>query len=117
MAITTRFGGKLVEPYVTALERRGLQVRVVEGQSGTEDFCFLLSAQKELVGTYKSTYVRWAAFLGEAKRANLYELFTPGNKGSNSDYSPFNWTHPDLKDRVFHEAFKSEEQEALEARQ
>jgi hypothetical protein len=70
IAITTRFGGKHVEPYVSALNERGLNVRVVDGQSGTEDFCFLMSAQKELVGTSLSTFSRWAAYLGHMKRAN-----------------------------------------------
>lgn len=73
VAITTRFGGTHVKPYIQALERRGLQARVVEGQSGVQDFCFLLSAQKELVGTRKSTFVQWAAWLGGAKQVELYE--------------------------------------------
>ena len=50
VVIMTRFGGKHVQPYVSALKERGLQVCVIEGQSDTQDFCFLMNAQKELVG-------------------------------------------------------------------
>jgi hypothetical protein len=114
VAITTRFGGKAVEPYVAALKGRGLQVRVIEGQSGTQDFCFLMSAQKELVGSSLSTFVMWAAYLGDMKRANLYRVMSPSSTPT-STASEFKWNHPDLKDRVFTKAYNSEEQDALEA--
>ena len=113
LAITTRFGGDKVAPYVSALEQRGLKVRVIENQTGTQDFCFLMTAQKEVVGTYLSTFVNWAAYLGAMKRANLYRVMSPQTR-SHSD-TTFNWTNPKLKDRVFTEMYKSEEQDALEA--
>jgi hypothetical protein len=113
IAITTRFGGKDVEPYVSALQGRGLQVRVIEGQSGTQDFCFLMSAQKELVGSLLSTFVMWAAYLGDMKRANLYRVMSPSSRPTSTS-SHFNWKHSDLKDRVFTTAYNSEEQDTLE---
>lgn len=115
VAITTRFGGKDVEPYVSALQGRGLQVRVIEGQSGTQDFCFLMSAQKELVGSLKSTFVTWAAYLGDMKRANLYRVISPNTR--TKSFSPFNWTHQRLKNRVFTSEYNSEEQDAWEAKE
>ena len=59
VAITTRFHSPDVQQYVDAMTSRGLQVRVITGQKDVEDFCFLLSAQRELVGNVVSTYVKW----------------------------------------------------------
>jgi len=112
VAITTRFGGDAVAPYVSALEGRGLQVRVITNQTGTQDFCFLMTAQKELVGTLLSTFVDWAAYLGNMKRANLYRVVSPNTRAIS--YPTLNWTHSKLKDRVYTESFKSEEQDAWE---
>ena len=115
IAITSRFGGDDVAPHVSALEERGLQVRVIENQTGTQDFCFLWSAKKELVGTRVSTFVDWAAFLGQAKRANLYRVVSPDTHATT--FPIFNWTHPKLQNRVYSDLYKSEEQDALEANQ
>lgn len=113
VAVTTRFGGDNVAPYVSALEERGLHVRVIENQTGTEDFCFLMSAEKELVGTLLSTFAAWAAYLGDMKRANLYRVESPNTR--KISYASFNWTHAHLKGRVYSESYKSEEQYAWEA--
>lgn len=113
IAIITRFGGDKVAPYVSALEQRGLQVRVIENQTGTQDFCFLMTAQKEIVGTSMSTFAQWAAYLGDMKRATLYHVQSPHSRPQPA--TPLTWTHPKLKDRVFTEVYKSEEQDALEA--
>lgn len=117
VAITTRFGGIHVQPYVSALEERGLQVRVIEGQSDTQDFCFLMSAQKELVGPLHSTFATWAAFLGNMKLAHLYYVTSPARTKAKKSYSPYTWKRPVLKDRVFTNLYKSEEQDALEAKE
>lgn len=45
-----------VESFRQALSARGLSLRFVEGQSSTEDFCFLKKARKELIGTRISTF-------------------------------------------------------------
>lgn len=113
IAVATRFGGDNVAPYVSALEERGLQVRVIQNQTGTEDFCFLMSARKELVGSLLSTYVDWAAYLGDTKRVNLYRVLSPNTRARS--FPLFNWTHPKLKDRVYAKVYKSEEYEEWEA--
>lgn len=113
VAITTRFGGEHVAPYVSALEQRGIDVRVISNQTGVQDFCFLLQSQKELLGTTMSTFAAWAAYLGDTKRVILYQVKGPNTRQGMP--SSFNWTHPHLKDRVYLEVFKSEEQDELEA--
>lgn len=113
VAITTRFGGKHVEPYVSALEQRGLRVRVIHGQSGVQDFCFLLNAKKELVGTKKSTFLELAALLGDMERAELYDMQDPKKKKDDSSYPTF--THPVLKKRIVIKAYNSEKQDEVEA--
>jgi hypothetical protein len=83
IAMTTRWHNPLSQAYVDALMARGLNVRIVTNQTGVQDFCFLQSAQKELVGVAKSTYVRWAAYLGNATRARLYAVVHDKNKNNN----------------------------------
>jgi hypothetical protein len=68
IAIVTRFSGESAQSYVDAFEARGLKVRVVDGQDGPADFCFLMSARKEVVGLTKSSYLMWAGYLGNATR-------------------------------------------------
>ena len=80
VAIVSRYTGKSVKPYVEALAQRGLQIRVIEGQSGVQDFCFLKHAQKELVGSYWSTYTGLAAMLGNASVNRLYHVDSPWSK-------------------------------------
>lgn len=97
MAILSRFSAKEEQPYIDAMKQRGLQVRFIDGQTGVQDFCFLKSAQKEVIGTALSTYVFWAGILGNASNVRLYMLDTPEQRrGLPIDYV---WKHPDLKDR------------------
>jgi hypothetical protein len=119
VAITTRRrhnkkDAGILEKYVTAMTNRGLQVRVIEGQSGAQDFCFLMRARKGLVGNAASTYVSWAAILGHAESVQLYIYDTPGLRNavygegkerSSSDRElqdilGYQWDHPKLKDRI-----------------
>lgn len=74
IAIVTRFGGTSAQSYVDAFEARGLKVRVVDGQDGPADFCFLMSAKKEVVGMFLSTYLMWAGYLGNATRVIAYSM-------------------------------------------
>ena len=78
VAITTRQYDDNAKAYVAALKGRGLQVRVIQGQEDIEDFCFLSRTQKELVGNARSTYVLWAAFLGQMTKARLYTVDSRG---------------------------------------
>jgi hypothetical protein len=50
-----------------------------------EDFCFLLQA-REVVGNFRSTFVFWAALLGNAENVLLYTIKSPGLK---SRFGPF----------------------------
>jgi hypothetical protein len=107
VAITTRFQTPEVLEYVEALQGRGLIVRVVEGQRDIEDFCFLRKAQRGLAGNVVSTFVKWAAFLGQAEHVQLYVLehdfgLRKATRGASSvgDVFIYNWTNPVLKERV-----------------
>ena len=51
IAVTTRYNNSLSQLYVGALKNRGLNVRLISGQSDTEDFCFLMHAKKSLLGS------------------------------------------------------------------
>lgn len=104
VAITTRYGPETVHAIVNALVARGLQVRVLTGQTRTEDFCFLLSTQKELVGSGMSTFLMWAAILGNATTVRPYVYDHPGTrKLMEAQFQHFdgtyNFTHPDLQRR------------------
>lgn len=107
VAITTRVHNEQLQRYVDALTSRGLQVRVIEGQSGPQDFCFLLQSKKELVGNFQSTFVFWAAMLGHTQMILLYTRDSPRLRercGSSLNIMKrrflYNWTHTDLKDRL-----------------
>jgi hypothetical protein len=60
-----------------SLEHRGVQVRFITGQSGVQDFCFLMNVKKEMVGSGISTYFFWASILGNASKVRSYFLNTP----------------------------------------
>ena len=79
VAIITRFA-KHAQLHKHALEARGLQVRVIEGQNGVEDFCFMMSAKKEIIGAALSTYLQWGAILSNATRVVAYSV-TSSTKG------------------------------------
>lgn len=72
VAIISRFVDDNVHQHVEAFEKRGLQVRVITGNSGEQDFCFLMSAEKEIVGSSRSTFFYWAGLLGKAKTIRLH---------------------------------------------
>lgn len=109
VAIVSRFSAKEAKPYTDAMEHRGLKVRVIEGQSGTQDFCFLMSAQKEMIGIAKSTYLFWAGVLSKsAHRVLAYSLDTPQTRARSHDNPliSYNWTHPELKRKFDFKLFK-----------
>lgn len=76
VAVLSRFKDDNVQRHVRAFEERGLRVRVISGNSGEQDFCFLLSAEKEIAGNARSTYFYWAGILGHAKTVRLYTVNT-----------------------------------------
>ncbi len=109
VAITTRFANDpIMEVYERAMQERGFHVRVISNQTGVQDFCFLLRAQQELLGVAKSTYARWAAYLGDAKQVQLYALDNPGSTEFIHQTMRFPWSHPELKRRIRFPVFSSQ---------
>ena len=112
VAIISRFStSPTIQLYVEALERRGIRARVITGQVGTEDFCFLMHAQREMVGTASSSYLQWAAYLGNPTKARAYSVDSPSRRRRNGGETPFysfNYTHPDLASRFSFELYKAE---------
>jgi hypothetical protein len=108
VALTTRVHNENLQRLVTALQNRGLQVRVVEGQSAAQDFCFLLKSTKELVGNFQSTFFFWAAVLSRTvSTIRWYTLDSPrvrdrcgGSMAIMKRRFLYNWTNPTLKDRI-----------------
>lgn len=99
VAIITRYDASTAQPYVDALEQRGLQVRVIQGQSGNEDFCFLMNAKKEMIGIAYSTYLFWAGVLSNTcQRVVAYSINTQARKESGRTvYVKYNWTNTELQ--------------------
>jgi hypothetical protein len=108
VAITTRFDNSVTQEYVHELEQqRGLQVRVLSGQTGVADFCFLKQAKKELVGMQKSSFFHWAAYLGQADKVRSYlvETNNTANKGQQQLQAEYEWSDGDLRSRFHHETY------------
>lgn len=106
--------------YTNAMQERGLNARYMTGQSPTQDFCFLMSATKEMVGYTMSSYAIYAAYLGNATKARLYSLKSPERLerlGTSGYFYHYNWTDSVLKDRVAFEIYNSEEQDEIELAQ
>jgi hypothetical protein len=103
IAMTTRFHNDISRSYVSAFVERGLQVRVVTNQTGTQDFCFLLKARKELVGVATSTFVRWAGYLGDTSRVRLYSVALPNQTTTTTSRYHYPWNNSKLKSRLYFE--------------
>lgn len=113
IAIASR-GEDYVQSYIDALTERGYHVRTTpSSHTGVQDFCFLLQAQRELVGTMRSTYTRWAALLGRAERVQLYSMDSPWTRQAHGtpDRFPeslqYHWRRPDLKTKIHYRIFSS----------
>jgi hypothetical protein len=112
VAVVSRFSNKAAQSYVTALVDRGLQVRLVQGQTSEQDFCFLLRAQKELVGVSISTFFYWAACLSNASRIISYSLDIPAHwRRRGRVFFHYNYTHPELSGRWLFRLFKPTDSE------
>jgi hypothetical protein len=127
VAITTRFDNDETQKYVHAMEEQGLKVRVVAGNSDTEDFCFLAKTKKELVGGQRSSFFTWAAYLGIAmdgpsttnnkkegiQRVRSYTVNPPVQHQASSKNSlqlPYEWANDErLKDKWIFEVYQTQE--------
>lgn len=101
VAVVSRFDAVSEAPLVHALSRRGLRVRLVQDQTGVQDFCFLMHARRELIGPGKSTFFFWAAVLGNATRVRSYWLDTPEVRANiGGDFrEDYVWRTPELRER------------------
>ena len=109
VAIITRFDNSAVRLYVEALERRDIQVRVVANQTDMQDFCFLMQAQKEMVGLARSTFFLWAGFLGNCSRVRAYSVDSPNRRiAVKNVFDHYNWTNPKLQSRVLFQLYKAD---------
>jgi hypothetical protein len=105
----------VVRDIVSALESRGLVVRLVDNGGPMEDFCFLKHAQKELVGMVMSTYVTVASFLGNANMTRLYVVDSPlmrkahGTDNIAERFFPPRFTNFRIQTRTRFEVYSMEE--------
>jgi hypothetical protein len=118
IAITSRFPDKGVQEYVDQFKERGIEARVISGQSPEHDFCFLMSAEKEMAGMAMSTYSIWAGYLGNASSVKMYSVQSPSRVSRFGDtwHINCNLTNPEMQRRYSFPAIKSELQDEHEAK-
>jgi hypothetical protein len=105
VAITTRITNSKARSYVEILEHRNISARLITGQTGVQDFCFLHQTAKELVGNARSTYCLWAGLLGKAREVRLYNIDYPKIHLESCQYV---WMNPELKERVKFEVYREQ---------
>jgi hypothetical protein len=102
VAITSRQHNPAAQAYVDVLQERGLKVRIIADQSSVQDFCFLASSQKELGGSAMSTFLVWAAILGNATVNWLYSIDSDDTRRARGDEAliDYGWSNPQLQRRI-----------------
>lgn len=109
IAIVSRFTDN-VQPYVDALESKGLSVRVITNQTSVQDFCFLQSTKRELVGAKMSTFVTWAAILGDVKQARLYAVNSTWTRKRGKGWlGHYTSSRKELRDRLVFQTYRGRE--------
>ena len=93
-----------IQNFIDAFQDRGIQARMIVGQTGMQDFCFLRRAQKEVVGTTRSSFFMYAGFLSRAKIVRAYLASAPDSTWGDL----YQWTHPTLKARFRYHSFALE---------
>lgn len=109
--ITTRTFNQKARNYAEALQGRAINASVVTDQSDVQDFCFLKQAKKALVGSARSTFVMWAALLGDASTVRLYHVDNRGLRDRHPNFwerFTHNFTHPRLRDRLSFELYRTD---------
>jgi hypothetical protein len=100
VAVISRFSRDRAQPYLDAIEERGLRARFIEGQTGVQDFCFLLHSQKEMIGISHSTFFLWAGYLSNCPHVIAYTVNSKQRRQTFGDeYVYHNHTNPILADR------------------
>ncbi|GFH58297.1 hypothetical protein CTEN210_14773 [Chaetoceros tenuissimus] len=75
VAIITRFDNdEETKNIANVLKSNGLRVRIISGQSGEQDFCFLLKSKQKIVGSTRSTFFIWAGLLGNSSLVHSYAI-------------------------------------------
>jgi hypothetical protein len=113
ITVTTRIPNKYARAYVDAMEEKlGVPAELISNHTGLQDFCFLKETKKELVGNARSTFVFWAAVLGNVRKARLYHVDHYGLRERHPQFwerFTYNFSNADLKDRINFELYRSEE--------
>ena len=119
VSIITRIKNEVVDQIQEniTLAHPGVSVRVLTNNSGVQDFCLLKTAQKEIIGSVRSTFVSWAAFLGHQQRARLYyldsERFRSRYGGDDLMFAEAKELIRNPQTRIQYEVYRSEQMEEL----
>jgi len=105
VAILSRFSNEQLDDYANTLRNAGLSVRLILKQSPMQDFCFIKSAQRHIVGNARSTFFGWAALLSDSAAITAYSIDSPSQRtwAARNEIPVrqyYNWTNPKLIDRV-----------------
>lgn len=102
LAMATRIANWNAQTYLDTFSEAGWSARVVKNHTGTQGFCFLMHAQRELVGMSKSTYVSWAALLGNTSSVKLYSMNTSETRArvGIDAIAGYHWKTPELQNRI-----------------
>jgi hypothetical protein len=106
VAIISRYEEKTDE-YIDALKLKGIKARYIKGQTGNQDFCFLMKAQQEVIGQKLSSYANWAAILGKAKKVRLYSVDSEYTRAKQRHFYNFTWNVKELRERIVYENYKA----------
>lgn len=101
VVILSRFSNGRVVKYRDALKEKGLSVRIVEGQTGPEDFCFMMNATS-LYGFWRSSFAYWAVLLSSSlEDVTLYSM----NYSQHRVRRPYVWQDERLHKMLHHPVF------------
>mmetsp|Transcript_50083 Transcript_50083/g.150752 ORF Transcript_50083/g.150752 Transcript_50083/m.150752 type:complete len:409 (-) Transcript_50083:1043-2269(-) len=111
--LSRSWDGDEVQQYVDAMRSRNFTVRRILGQSGVQDFCFLLKARAGIFGTGRSSYLMWASILSrDVRNVTLYRVNSSSHQVVSSGYS---WRNARLANRfhypIFTESSESNKQQ------
>eukprot|EP00980_Cylindrotheca_fusiformis_P004780 scaffold1025_cov102-Cylindrotheca_fusiformis.AAC.7 len=111
VAIISRFEEN-TDKYIHALKTlKGIDARYIKGQTGNQDFCFLLKTQQEIIGQRRSTFVTWASMLGNAKKSRLYSVDSEYTRALGGQHvsADGRFYVKQLRDRIVFENYKAED--------
>ena len=105
VAIISRFPDK-IQDFIHALkDKKGIQARYIEGQTGNQDFCFLMKAQKEIIGQKVSTFVSLAGIIGDAKKVRLYSVESLETRTRSVHFFNETFANEELRKRIVFENY------------